>query len=32
MLAKERRETDEQDLFHSRLVQIIDLQHALVRP
>src|SRR5450432_4502766 len=31
MQPKERRETGEQDLFRSRLDQIIDLQHALVR-
>jgi hypothetical protein len=31
MQPKERRETNEQDLFRSRLDQIIDLQHALVR-
>ena len=31
MQPKERRETSEQDLFRSRLDQIIDLQHALVR-
>jgi hypothetical protein len=30
MQPKERRETGEQDLFRSRLDQIIDLQHALV--
>jgi hypothetical protein len=31
MRPKVRRETREQDLFRSRLEQIIDLQHALVR-
>jgi IS5 family transposase len=31
MQPKERRETGEQDLFRSRLDQIIDLQHPLVR-
>jgi hypothetical protein len=31
MQPKERRKTGEQDLFRSRLDQIIDLQHALVR-
>jgi len=31
MQPKERREIGEQDLFRSRLDQIIDLQHALVR-
>ena len=31
MQPKERRETGEQNLFRSRLDQIIDLQHALVR-
>jgi transposase, IS5 family len=31
MQPKRRRETGEQDLFRSRLDQIIDLQHALVR-
>jgi hypothetical protein len=31
MQPKERRETGEQDLFRSRLDQIIYLQHALVR-
>jgi hypothetical protein len=31
MRPKERRETGEQDLFRSRLEQIIDLEHALVR-
>jgi hypothetical protein len=31
MQPNERRETGEQDLFRSRLDQIIDLQHALVR-
>ena len=31
MQPKERRETGEQDLFRSRLDQIFDLQHALVR-
>jgi transposase, IS5 family len=31
MQPKEQRETGEQDLFRSRLDQIIDLQHALVR-
>ena len=31
MQPKKRRETGEQDLFRSRLDQIIDLQHALVR-
>ena len=29
MRPKERRETGEQDLFRSRLDQIIDLDHAL---
>jgi Transposase domain (DUF772) len=28
---RERRETSEQDLFHSRLDQIIDMKHALVK-
>ena len=31
MRPKERRETNEQDLFRSRLDQIIDLDHALVK-
>ena len=31
MRPKERRETGEQDLFRSRLDQIIDLDHALAR-
>jgi IS5 family transposase len=31
MRPKERRETGEQDLFRSRLDQIIDMQHALVK-
>jgi transposase, IS5 family len=31
MRPKERRESGEQDLFRSRLDQIIDLDHALVR-
>ncbi len=31
MRPKERRESGEQDLFRSRLDQIIDLEHALVR-
>jgi hypothetical protein len=31
MRPRERRETAEQDLFRSRLDQIIDLDHALVR-
>ena len=31
MRPRERRETDEQDLFRSRLDQIIDLNHALVK-
>ena len=31
MRPKERRETGEQDLFRSRLDQIIDLDHALVK-
>jgi IS5 family transposase len=31
MRPKERRETGEQDLFRSRLDQIIDLKHALVK-
>jgi IS5 family transposase len=31
MRPKERRETGEQDLFRSRLDQIIDLEHALVK-
>ena len=31
MRPRERRETSEQDLFRSRLDQIIDLNHALVK-
>src|SRR3974390_2090654 len=31
MQPKERRETGEQDLFRSRLDQIIDMEHALVK-
>ncbi len=31
MRPRERRETREQDLFCSRLDQIIDMQHALVK-
>ena len=31
MRPKERRETGEHDLFRSRLDQIIDLEHALVK-
>jgi hypothetical protein len=31
MRPRERRETGEQDLFRSRLDQIIDLKHALVK-
>jgi IS5 family transposase len=31
MRPRERRETGEQDLFRSRLDQIIDLTHALVK-
>jgi IS5 family transposase len=31
MRPKERRETGEQDLFRSRLDQIIDREHALVK-
>ena len=31
MKPRERRETGEQDLFRSRLDQIIDLEHALVK-
>jgi len=31
MRPKERRESDEQDLFRSRLDQLIDLDHALVK-
>ena len=31
MRPRERRETNEQDLFRSRLDQIIDLNHALVK-
>ena len=31
MRPKERRESGEQDLFRSRLDQIIDLEHALVK-
>ena len=31
MRPRERRETGEQDLFRSRLDQIIDLSHALVK-
>jgi IS5 family transposase len=31
MRPRERRETEEQDLFRSRLDQIIDLTHALVK-
>ena len=31
MRPRERRETREQDLFRSRLDQIIDLNHALVK-
>jgi hypothetical protein len=31
MLSLERRESDEQDLFRSRLDQIIDTRHALVK-
>ena len=30
MRPRERRETNEQDLFRSRLDQMIDLNHALV--
>jgi hypothetical protein len=30
MRPRERRETDEQDLFRSRLDQIIDMKHPLV--
>src|SRR5215831_3897529 len=30
-LSRERRETSEQDLFRSRLDQIIDMKHALVK-
>jgi len=32
MRPRERRETGEQDLFRSRLDQIIDGKHALVKP
>ena len=31
MRPRERRETSEQDLFRSRLDQIIDMNHALVK-
>jgi len=31
MRPRERRETGEQDLFRSRLDQIIDMKHALVK-
>ena len=31
MRPRERRETGEQDLFRSRLDQIIDMKHPLVR-
>jgi transposase, IS5 family len=31
MRPRERRETNEQDLFRSRLDQIIDMKHALVK-
>ena len=31
MRPRERRETGEQDMFRSRLDQIIDLNHALVK-
>jgi hypothetical protein len=31
MLPRERRESGEQDLFRSRLDQIIDMNHALVK-
>ena len=31
MKPRERRETGEQDLFRSRLDQIIDMRHALVK-
>ena len=31
MRPRERREAGEQDLFRSRLDQIIDMQHALVK-
>ena len=31
MRPRERRETSEQDLFRSRLDQIIDIKHALVK-
>ena len=31
MRPREQRETGEQDLFRSRLDQIIDLSHALVK-
>ena len=31
MRPKDRRETGEQDLFRSRLDQIIDLNHALAK-
>lgn len=31
MRPKERRETGEQDLFRSRLDQIIDMNHTLVK-
>src|SRR2546428_14053107 len=31
MQPRERRETSEQDLFRSRLDQIIDMKHALVK-
>ena len=31
MQPKERRETGEHDLFRSRLDEVVDLQHALVR-
>ena len=31
MRPKERRESGEQDLFRSRLDQLIDLDHALVK-
>src|SRR5262249_61941941 len=32
MRPRERRETSERDLFRSRLDQIIDMKHALVKP
>jgi len=31
MKPRERRETGEQDLFRSRLDQIIDMEHALAK-